>query len=94
MNEENIHIEFEGQSNRAVAYDNDKEIGVCEFHVDSLYWSIDHTYVDPNYGGRGIAKKLVLSIVTQARAKGVKLIPLCSYAAKVLSASEYADLLA
>lgn len=41
---------------------------------------IDHTEVDPKFGGKGLAKQLVLAGVNFAREKGVKVIPLCPYA--------------
>lgn len=41
---------------------------------------IDHTEVDSKFGGKGLAKQLVVAGVNFAREKGVKVIPLCPYA--------------
>ena len=55
-------------------------------HVGRMTWVrvgdarlVDHTLVPPEIGGRGIAAKLVNAIVADARAKGFKVIPECSY---------------
>lgn len=41
--------------------------------------SIDHTGVPPEFGGRGIAAKLVNAAIADARAEGFKIEPICSY---------------
>lgn len=53
---------------------------------------IDHTYVDDSLRGKGIALKLVNRIIEYARSKNKKVIPICSYAAKVLKLPEYDDI--
>ncbi|GAB6930056.1 GNAT family N-acetyltransferase [Paenibacillus sp. JCM 10914] len=42
--------------------------------------SIDHTYISPGLRGQGIADELVRAVVAYARAEGLKIIPVCSYA--------------
>lgn len=39
----------------------------------------DHTIVPPAIGGRGVAAELVLRLVGDAREKGWKIVPQCSY---------------
>lgn len=41
---------------------------------------IDHTVVYEAYKGQGLASKLVRSVADEARKKGWKIIPTCSYA--------------
>lgn len=41
-------------------------------------WVITHTGVREAYEGKGIARKLVLKVIEPARAKGVKILPVCS----------------
>ncbi|OCT15033.1 hypothetical protein A8709_13010 [Paenibacillus pectinilyticus] len=43
-------------------------------------WVIDHTYVDPRYRGRQLGKQLLDMVVGEARDKGRKIIPSCSFA--------------
>lgn len=55
---------------------------------------IDHTFVDPILRGQGIALKLVDEMVKFARDNNKKIIPVCSYAVKVLNHDpKYNDIL-
>ena len=54
---------------------------------------IDHTGVPPAIGGRGVAGRLVKAALDYARARGLRVVPACSYsAAYVQRHPEYADL--
>ncbi|MGO4548408.1 GNAT family N-acetyltransferase [Paenibacillus sp. 2TAB23] len=48
--------------------------------VDVDTWVIDHTHVDGEYRGRDLGKQLLDFVVEEAREKGRKIIPSCSYA--------------
>ncbi|MBQ7534567.1 MAG: N-acetyltransferase [Stomatobaculum sp.] len=80
-----IEIRYEKDMNRSAAYDGEKRIGLCEYEIEDGKWVITHTETDPAYGGRGIAKKLVMCVKEAADAADVTIIPVCSYAVKVLS---------
>lgn len=55
---------------------------------------IDHTYVSDELRGQGIAGELVEKVVTRAREKGKKIMPLCPYAkSKLKKTPEYHDVL-
>ena len=55
---------------------------------------VDHTWVPQDYRGRGIAEKLVVKVVEDARAQGLKLTPLCRYvAAEFRRHKDWADVL-
>ena len=41
---------------------------------------IDHTEVDPAFGGQGVGKKMVLAAVDFARENNIKILPLCPFA--------------
>jgi hypothetical protein len=83
-----ISIVFEEELDRAAAYDRGKLIGECEFNPSEKMWIISHTGVREAYEGKGIARKLVLKVIEAARAKGVKIRPLCSYAKKMMTGKE------
>ena len=85
---EQINIVFEQDNNRSAAYMDGKQIGECDISVSGNIWTITHTGVRPEYGGRGIAKKLVLCVTEAARANKAKIVPLCSFANKVMSDKE------
>ncbi len=79
-----IEIVFKIKENRAVAYDNNKEIGECVFVENKDTWNIVHTGVDNSYQGQGIARKLVNCIIENAKKENKNLIANCSYAKIVL----------
>lgn len=55
---------------------------------------INHTYVSDSLRGQGIALQLVKKVVEYAREENKKIIPLCSYAKKVMIGNEeYTDVL-
>lgn len=54
-----IEIKFIKEENRTVAYDQNIEIGECNFTEQEDTWNITHTGVDSNYQGKGIARRLV-----------------------------------
>ena len=55
---------------------------------------IDHTIVDKEYGGQGIAGKLVDEVVNYARENNLKISSTCWYASKRLKDEKYKDILA
>ena len=58
-------------------------------------YTIDHTYVSEILRGQGIAQMLLNKVVELARRENKKIIPLCSYAKKVMTGNkEYEDVLA
>ena len=90
-----MQITYEADHCRSAAYDGERRVGVAEFDVQDGRWSITHTEVDPAYGGQGIARRLIEAVITEARSRGKKIAPLCSYAEKMmLGRAEYRDVLA
>lgn len=54
-----------------------------------------HTLVPPELRGRGVAEKLVRAALAEARARGCRVVPQCSYVARFIERhAEYQDLLA
>ena len=52
-----------------------------------------HTEVRPAYGGRGLAQRLAADVLDDARARGLRVRPLCPYVARYIRAHpEYQDL--
>ncbi len=91
---EQITVVFEPEQNRSAACINGKHVGECEYSVEGNIWSITHTGVDPAYGGRGIAKMLVLKVIGEARKQHVRIIPVCSYADRMMTGKEeFSDVL-
>lgn len=82
--EKMIKIIFNDKEKKALAFDKDNLIGYCDFIEKENVWNIVHTEVDKNYQGQGIAKQLVLEVISNARNQKKKVIADCSYAKKVL----------
>lgn len=92
--QEEIIISFNLHESRSVALNNEDIIGYCQYKEDNNVWSITHTVVKQEFGGRGIAKRLVLAIIDEARKQNKKINPICSYAKKMMESSdEYKDVL-
>ena len=92
--QEEIIINFNQRESRSVALNDDNIIGYCQYKEENNIWSITHTVVKQEFGGRGIAKRLVLAVIEEARKQNKKINPICSYAKKMMESSdEYKDVL-
>lgn len=64
---------------------NNKQIAEMTFtRVGQNKATINHTYIDPEYRGKGIADKLLNLVVTKLQQEQREIIPICSYVAKKL----------
>lgn len=72
-------IEIKFEQNRSAAYDGEKLIGHCDFEIDQNIWVANHTFVEKEYAGQGIAKKLLQCVVKNATMQNAKIKPVCSY---------------
>ena len=79
-----ITVRFEKENNCAAAYDDEKQIGICNYQVSGDKWNIYHTFTESEYGGQGIARKMVECVAEQALQSGAALEATCWYAKKVL----------
>lgn len=76
-----IEREDNGKKGRFVIYEDDVEAGEMTFTwAGEAKFIIDHTGVKEEFGGKGLAKKLVMAGVEYARENDKKIIPLCPYA--------------
>ena len=92
--QEEIIINFNQRESRSVALNKGNIIGYCQYKEDNNVWSITHTVVKQEFGGRGIAKRLVLAVIEEARKQNKKINPICSYAKKMMESNdEYKDVL-
>ena len=92
--QEEIIINFNQRESRSIALNEGNIIGYCQYKEENNIWSITHTVVKQEFGGRGIAKRLVLAVIEEARKQNKKINPICSYAKKMMESSdEYKDVL-
>ena len=83
-----IKIVFDRKENKSIAYNNNTQIGECDFIEKEEYWNIVHTEVNNSYQGQGIARKLVESVIKNAKNYDKKIIADCSYAKKIIEKGE------
>lgn len=71
----------------------DRKIAVMTYvMLDDKTMVIEHTIVEEQLSGQGVARKLVDAGIAFARENGLKIIPQCSYANSVFKKTpEYAD---
>ena len=58
--------------------------GEVAYRLDGDVMTILHTEVDPALEGQGVAGRLVQAALDHARANGLKVEPVCSYAGKYM----------
>lgn len=77
------------QGGKLIILENDIPAGEMSYiWAGENKFIIDHTETYEAFGGKGYAKLLVLKGVEYAKEKGVKIIPLCPYAKKVMEKDE------
>ncbi len=91
---EPVSIVFEEKAQRSAAYQDGRLIGECEFSASETVWIITHTGVRSGHEGQGIARKLVEKVIGEARVRHVRILPICSYARKLMIGNDaYQDVL-
>lgn len=82
------------ETNFEVSVDG-KKAGLMEYNIEDDKLIITHTEVDPAFGGKGLGKELVRAGAELARENKLKIVPVCSYAKKVLTENaDFQDVLA
>jgi predicted GNAT family acetyltransferase len=56
-----------------------RRVGVADYHVSEGRVVFPHTEVDPALEGRGIASRLARRALDDARARGLRVVPACSF---------------
>jgi len=57
----------------------DRHLAFSEYTLDGDVMTFTHTIVPPSLEGQGVGSRLVEGALTQARARGLKVRPLCSF---------------
>jgi uncharacterized protein len=60
------------------------QLAVAEYRREGDRILFTHTQVPPQFRGHGLAEKIVLFGLEVARRENLRVVPLCSYVAKVL----------
>ena len=65
----------------AIANEAGKKAGMMTYSIaGENHIIIDHTEVDPEFKGKSVGKQLLYKIVEMARAKNIKITPVCPFA--------------
>ncbi|MES2799966.1 MAG: GNAT family N-acetyltransferase [Bacteroidota bacterium] len=79
--------EEDGKKGKFTILENDLPAGEMTYvWAGDAKFIIDHTETYEGFNGKGYGKMLVLHGVEFAKEKGVKILPLCPYAKKVMEA--------
>lgn len=78
-----MEVQLSENDNKGQAYvENDSRV-VAEMtysKAGEVKIIIDHTEVDPSLKGQGVGRQLLDKVVSMAREKGIKILPLCPFA--------------
>lgn len=66
---------------RRFELDADGQLAIAVYRVDGDTMTFTHTEVPASLQGRGIGSKLVRGALDAARARGLRVVPLCSFVA-------------
>jgi uncharacterized protein len=90
-----VYQEYNEKNGRFFMVDEQTEIAFMTYvYAPPKAFIIEHTIVSEAWEGKGLGSMLVKAAVDFAREKGLKIIPLCPYAAVVFKRkTEYADVL-
>lgn len=92
--ESSITVRHDAEAHRFEAV-VDGHLSVCEYEITGTKMVFTHTLVPSALQGRGIAEILVRAGLAEARAKGCRVVPACSYVAKFVERhAEYRDVVA
>jgi predicted GNAT family acetyltransferase len=71
-------------------------VGFVSYRLGTGVIDLIHTEIDPDHSGRGLAGVLIRTVLDDARARGLTVVPHCPYVAKFIGehADEYLDLVA
>lgn len=85
---DDIRIERDDERSSYLIKVGDAEAGYAHFVQGDGEITFDHTHVDPNFAGQGLAGALVKFAVTDATARGSRIVPVCSYVQAWVRANE------
>lgn len=78
MSEVQLKVDEKGHG-RFYIMDENEQIAEMEISIDDNNITVYHTEVVPKAEGKGLAKKLLATMVDHARKNALKVIPLCPY---------------
>ena len=59
--------------------------GFLDYSLTGTIYSLNHTQISPEFGGRGLGSKLVIGALEDIRNRDGQVLPYCSFIPKVLA---------
>lgn len=90
---EDVQLSRDDEAGRYEIRLGGRRVGLADFYRRGDVVVIPHTETSPEFGGRGLASKLVRYSLDDIRAQGLRVEPACPFvAAYIRKNPEYADL--
>jgi uncharacterized protein len=92
---EGVKLEFnENGRGKFLIMEGEEQLGEMEINIKGENLTVYHTEVSPKAEGKGLAKKLLATMVDHARKNALKVIPLCPFVHAQFKRhpEEYADI--
>lgn len=83
-----VRVERNNERESYVITLNGEEAGFAHFIQGDGDITFDHTFIDAAFGGKGLAGQLVEAALTDATARGSRIVPVCSYVQSWVRANE------
>lgn len=92
MNDVEINKDANGYGSFIIHHEN-QPAGEMTFQLSGNKITVDHTEVEPEFEGKGLAKKMFLGMIDYARENKLKVIANCSYVKAQMQKNkdQYAD---
>ena len=89
-----ISVRDNPAESRYEIYDEQLLAGFAVYRLTGRRIAFTHTEVDPAFGGRGLARRLVTDALDDVRGRGLAVLPFCPYVRTVIAANAgtYLDL--
>jgi predicted GNAT family acetyltransferase len=88
-----VTIEDNPDQSRYEAIVDGQVAGVAEYSLDGPRIVLQHTEVDDAYEGKGVGSRLARGVLDAARARGLKVVPVCPFMKSYIERhDDYADL--
>lgn len=87
----NIIMKHSLDDSKFLAMDGEIQAGYLQYNLKDKIIYILTVFVDPNYRNQSLAKKLLDECVDYVRKEEFKIVPICSYAARVFEKSDKYD---